>query len=84
MKVLVAKSPARLPSPWNSPSQNAGVGCHALLQGHLPNSGMEPEPPVLQVDFLPPEPPGKPHCAEAILVTRIVQDCLKDEYEKEI
>ena len=24
--------PARLPSPWDSPSKNTGVGCHALLQ----------------------------------------------------
>ena len=25
--------PARLLSPWNSPGENTGVGCHALLQG---------------------------------------------------
>ena len=28
--------------------------------GHLPNPGIEPGPPVLQEDFLPTEPPGKP------------------------
>ena len=25
--------PARLLCPWDSPSKNTGVGCHALLQG---------------------------------------------------
>ena len=44
----------------DSPGKNTGVGCHALLQGHLPNSGIEPRFPALQVDSLPSEPPGKP------------------------
>ena len=26
------RQPTRLPCPWDSPSQNAGVGCHFLLQ----------------------------------------------------
>ena len=29
--------PHGLYSPWNSPGQNTGVGCHSLLQGDLPN-----------------------------------------------
>ena len=36
------------------------VGCHALLQGNLPNLGMEPRSPALQADSLLSEPPGKP------------------------
>ena len=28
--------PARLPCPWDSPSKNTGVGCHAVLQGIFP------------------------------------------------
>ena len=44
----------------DSPGKNTGVGCHALLQGHLPNSGIEPRFPALQVDSLLSEPPGKP------------------------
>ena len=28
--------PTRLLCPWDSPSENAGVGCHALLQGSQP------------------------------------------------
>ena len=28
--------------------------------GDLPNPGIEPRPPALQVDSLPAEPPGKP------------------------
>ena len=44
----------------DSPGKNTGVGCHALLQGNLPNPGTEPRSPALQVDSLPSEPPGKP------------------------
>ena len=40
--------------------KNTGVGCHALLQGTLPNPGIQPRSPVLCVDSLPSEPPGKP------------------------
>ena len=35
--------------PWNSPSKNIGVGCHALLQGIF----------LTQADSLPSEPAGK-------------------------
>ena len=34
--------PARLPSPWDSPGSNTGVGCHFLLQGNLPDSEIKP------------------------------------------
>ena len=34
------------------------VGCHSLLQGDLPNSGIKSWSPTLQVDSLPSEPPG--------------------------
>ena len=34
-------------SPWNSPGQNTGMGCHALLQGIFPTQGSNP---------------GFPHC----------------------
>ena len=36
-----------------------GVSCH-VLQGDLPNPGIEPRSPTLQVDSLPSESPGKP------------------------
>ena len=39
--------PHGLHSPWNSPGQNTGVGCHALLQGIFPTQGSSP---------------GLPHC----------------------
>ena len=35
-------------------SKNTGVG------GHLPDPGIEPRSPALQVDSLPSETPGKP------------------------
>ena len=38
------------------PGKNTGVGCHALLQGNLPNPGIEPRSPSLQADSLPAEP----------------------------
>ena len=42
-----------------SPGKNTGVGCHAL-PGDLPNPGIEPMSPALQVDSLLTELPGKP------------------------
>ena len=44
----------------NSLGKNTGVGCRFLLQGNLPNSGIEPWSPALQADSLWSEPPGKP------------------------
>ena len=41
-------------SPWNSTSQNTGVGSRSLLQG------IEPRFPALQADSLSAELPGKP------------------------
>ena len=49
----------RLLCPWNFPGENTGVGCHVLLQGDLPNPGMELGSPTLQVDSLLFEPLGK-------------------------
>ena len=43
----------------NSPGKNTEVGCHVLLPGDLPNPGIEPRSPTLQMDSLPSEPPGK-------------------------
>ena len=45
--------------PWNSPGQNTGVGSLSLLQGNLPNPGIEPRSSTLQADSLPAEPQGK-------------------------
>ena len=47
-------------SSWNSPGQNTGVGSLSLLQGNLPNPGIEPRSLTLQVHSLPAEPQGKP------------------------
>ena len=44
-----------------SPGKNIGVSCHACPPpGDLPNPGIEPKSPTLQVDSLPSELPGKP------------------------
>ena len=70
MLYLVAQSCLTLCDPMDySPSGssyhgdsvgNTGVGCHALLQGNLPNSGIEPRSLELQAGSLPTKPPGKP------------------------
>ena len=46
-------------SPWNSPSQNAGVGSLSLLQGIFPTQGSDPGL-KFQADSLPAEPQEKP------------------------
>ena len=51
--------PHGLYNPWNSPGQKTGVGSLSLLQGDLPNPGIEPRSPALQADSLPAEPQGK-------------------------
>ena len=43
--------PHGLYSPWNSPGQNTGVGCHALLQEIFPTQGSNP---------------GLPHCRQIL------------------
>ena len=40
--------------------KNIGVGSLSLLQGNLPNPGIEPGSPEFQEDSLPAEPQGKP------------------------
>ena len=41
--------PTRLLCPWDSPGKNTGVGCHFLLQGNLPDPGIKPRSPALQI-----------------------------------
>ena len=51
---------AKLQDPWTSQGKNSGVDNHSLLQGDLPDPGIEPGSPALQADSLPSEPPRKP------------------------
>ena len=53
--------PTRLPCPWDYPGKNTGMGCHCLLQGNLPDPGIEPGSPALQADSLLSEPLGEPN-----------------------
>ena len=32
--------------PWDSPGNNSGVGCYALLLEDIPNPGIKPEVPM--------------------------------------
>ena len=43
--------PIRLLCPWDFAGKNIGVGCHSLLQGNLPDSGMELTSPALAGRF---------------------------------
>ena len=43
--------PTRVLCPWNSPSKNAGVGCHSFLQGIFLTQGSNP---------------GLPHCSQVL------------------
>ena len=45
----------------DSPGKNYWSGLSCLLPGDLPNPGIEPGSPSLQVDSLPAELQGKPH-----------------------
>ena len=44
------------------------MGCHALLQGNLPDPGIEPGSPALQADSLSLEPPEKYLCANCLTI----------------
>ena len=57
-------SPRGLYSSWNSPGQNIGVGSQFPPLGDLPNPGIEPMSPTLQVDSSSAEPPRKPRILE--------------------
>ena len=52
--------PARLLCPWRFSRQEYWSRFPCLLPGDLPNPGIKPRSPKLQVDCLPSEPPGKP------------------------
>ena len=54
---------AKLLCPWDFPGNNTGVGCHFLLQGDLPSSGIKPispASPTMTCRFFTTEPSGKP------------------------
>ena len=66
--------PAKLFCPWDAPGRNTGAGCHALLQGDLPDPGIKPAspaPPALQVDPLPPSHRRSRHCVSTSLQNRL-------------
>ena len=61
-RVWLSATPWTL-GPWDSPGENTGAGCHALLQGIFPTQGSNPRLLCLlhwQVGSLPPAPPGMP------------------------
>ena len=55
--------------------QEEWSGLPFLLPGDLPNPGIESGSPALQADFLPFEPPGKPHAAAAAAAAKLLQSC---------
>ena len=59
--------PARLLCPWGFSRQQYWSGLPCPFPGDLPNPGIKPGSPVLQVDSLPSEPPGSPRMMEWVL-----------------
>ena len=53
-------SPARLLCPWGFSRQEYWSRLPCPPPGHLPDPGIEPRSPPLQMDSLTAEPPGKP------------------------
>ena len=53
--------PARLLCPWRFSRQEYWSGLPFPPPGDVPNSGIEPRSPTLQVDSLSSEPPGMPN-----------------------
>ena len=54
------QKPARLLCAWGFSRQESSSGLPSLPPGNFPNPGIEPRSPILQVDSLPYESPGKP------------------------
>ena len=70
--------PSRLPSPWDSPGKNTGVGCHALLQGIFPIQEWNPHLLCLlhrQSGSLPLTPPGNPEYVHVCVRAKLPQQC---------
>ena len=49
---------AKFLCPWVFSGRNTGIGCHFLLQGDLPDPGIESQSPTWQTDSLPLHLPG--------------------------
>ena len=71
---------ARVLCPWDSPGNNTGVGCHALLQGIFLIWGSNwclPISLALQGDSLPTEPWGSPQGTQSGVLITLIQDSLR-------
>ena len=69
--------------PWNSPGKNTGVRCYALLQGNLPDPGIELRSPTLQAESFPSEPATKlpPRYLKCVTEgSRVVISCLRQSH----
>jgi len=59
--VILLSVAHQAPLSMDSPGKNNGMGWLAFLSsGDLPDPGIKPRSPALQVDSLPTEPLGKP------------------------
>ena len=68
--------------PWGFSRQEQWSGVPCRPPGNLPNPGIEPRSPALQVVSLSSEPPGKPsiHALMELFVNFFVQKCLWDSF----
>ena len=63
--------PAGLLYPWDSPSQNTGVGCHSLLQGIFPTQGPNPHLLHWQTGSSPRSPLGSPSLHQHVCLVSV-------------
>ena len=72
----------RLPSPWRFSRQKYWSGLPCPPPGNLPNLGIKPRSPALQVDALPSEPPGKPMESLRTLTKAILSNESKEKHNE--
>ena len=61
VRLFAAPRTLQVPPVHGISRRDTGVGCHFLLHGDLPRSGIKPTCPELAGKFFTTEPPGKPH-----------------------
>ena len=65
--------------PWSSQGQNTGVCKPFPSPRDLPNPGIKPRSPSLQVDSLPAEPQGKPETQLSVSKTNQLKNSVMSE-----
>ena len=73
--------PTRLLCAWGFSRQEYWNGLPCSPRGDLPNPGIKPKSPALQVDSLPSEPPGKHREIKSLIYINFQQDIIYKHFE---